>query len=308
MKKIKYKRIVCVLALMAYFNVNAQQEAMYSQYMFNTMAVNPSYAGSREVFSMTALARAQWVGIEGAPVSQTLSMDAPIRNKKVGVGMIIFNDRIGLTHNVGAHGSYAYRVRMKRATLSMGLKLGMVQYNATLTQARLSVGTPTDDQGFSNNIRVWIPSAGAGFYINSDKYYFGASIPNLYSSQWTRTGDVKVNKYDHIFAMAGYVFKVSPDIRVKPSFLMKYVNGAPIELDINTNVWFYERFGFGLSYRTGDAIVGMFEIQVQNNFRVGYSYDYTITALQKYTTGSHELMLRYEFGVGKDRVITPRYF
>jgi type IX secretion system PorP/SprF family membrane protein len=294
--------------LLLSITVLAQQEAMYSQYMFNTTAVNPAYAGSREVFSATLLARAQWLGIDGAPVSQTLSMDAPLSNKKVGAGLILFNDRIGLTHNVGMHGSYAYRIRLKKSTLSMGLKLGMIQYTANLNQATLSVGNTTDDAGFQKNVTAWIPSAGGGIYINSDKYYFGASIPNFYSTQISKDVEIKVNRNEHLFIMAGYVFSVNSDIKIKPSTLLKFVAGAPMELDLNTNVWFYDVLGLGVSYRTGDAIVGMFELQVQNNFRVGYAYDYTTSNLSKYNSGTHEIILRYEFGFGKTKVITPRYF
>ena len=297
--------IVVITTLSSAF---AQQEAMYSQYMFNTMAINPAYAGSREVFSTTLLARAQWRGIEGAPTSQTLSMDAPLYNKKVGIGLIAFNDQIGLSHNTGIHGSYAYRIRFNRYTLSMGIKLGVVQYSANLNDAVLSVGATTADKGFQNNISVLIPSAGAGFFLNSDKFYFGASIPNLYNTQLSKTNNVEVNKYNHMFALAGYVFKLDEDIKLKPSFLYKFVKGAPMELDLNANLWLYDVVGLGLSYRTNDAVVGMFEVQVRNNFRVGYSYDYTTTGLQKYNSGSHELILRYEFGFGKNKVITPRYF
>jgi type IX secretion system PorP/SprF family membrane protein len=308
----KKQLILYIISLMLLLGgtliVNAQQEAMYSQYMFNTMALNPSYAGSREVFSATLLARAQWLGIEGAPISQTLSMDAPLNNRKVGLGLIIFNDKIGLTNNTGMHGSYAYRIRTKKYTVSMGFKLGMVQYQANLNQALLSTGNTTDDRGFQNNVTVWIPSAGAGFYINSDKFYFGASIPNLYSTQLSRDVEVKVNKYDHIFAMTGYVIPLNQDLKLKPSILYKFVKGAPMELDINTNLWFYDVVGLGVSYRTGDAIVAMAEVQVRNNFRVGYAYDHTITPLRKYNSGTHEIIVRYELGFGKTKVITPRYF
>jgi len=308
MKNRSGSTMVLLLLILWGGSVMAQQEAMYSQYMFNTMALNPAYAGSREVVSITGLARAQWRGIEGAPVSQTLSMDAPVSNKKVGLGLIVFNDKIGYTNNTGIHGSYAYRIRMKKATLSMGIKLGVVQYKANLDQAQLAVGTTTADKGFQNNVNVLIPSAGAGVYINTDKYYIGVSIPNLYNTQLVKEASVKVNKYDHLFVMTGYVFDVNSDIKVKPSILYKYVNGAPMELDLNANVWFLDRLGIGASYRTGDALVGMVELQVRNNFRVGYAYDYTITQLQKYNSGSHELMLRYEFGFAKNKVITPRYF
>ncbi|MCU0442402.1 MAG: type IX secretion system membrane protein PorP/SprF [Bacteroidia bacterium] len=288
--------------------VYAQQEPMYSQYMFNTMALNPAYAGSREVISTTLLGRAQWLGIEGAPKSQTLSIDAPIRNKKIGIGLIAFNDKIGLSRNTGIHGSYAYRIRFERTTLSMGLKLGIVHYTANLSQAALSTGNTSDDRGFQNNLSTLIPSAGAGIFFNSDKYYLGISAPNLYSRQIILDQDIKINKDNHIFLMGGYVFTLNNDIKLKPSGLMKFVKGAPIQFDLNTNVWFYDLLGLGVSYRTGDAIVGMVELQVRNNFRVGYSYDYTTTQLQKYNSGTHEIMLRFEFGFGKDKIVTPRYF
>lgn len=305
----KHKFIITLMVVITTLpSAFAQQEAMYSQYMFNTMAINPAYAGSREVFSTTLLARAQWRGIEGAPISQTLSMDAPLYNKKVGIGLIAFNDRIGLTHNTGLHGSYAYRIRFNKYTLSMGIKLGIVQYNASLNEAVLSVGATSSDKGFQNNISVLIPSSGAGVFLNSDKFYFGASIPNLYNTQLSKDSKVEVNNYNHMFAIAGYVFTINEDVKLKPSFLYKFVKGAPMELDLNANLWLYDVLGLGVSYRTGDAVVGMVEIQVRNNFRVGYSYDYTITQLQKYNSGSHELILRYEFGFGKTKVITPRYF
>lgn len=290
------------------FRVFAQQEAMYSQYMFNTMAVNPAYAGSREVFSLTGLYRAQWVGVEGAPISQTISLDAPLANKKVGVGLILFNDKIGYTNNTGAHASYSYRIRFRRNTLSMGLKLGLVKYSATLNQAILSTGNTTDDAGFANNVTIWIPSAGAGLYLNSDRYYLGFSIPNMYNTKLVKNTEIKVNKYDHVFVMGGYVIDINPDMKLKPSFLYKFVIGAPMEFDLNTNIWFYDILGLGLSYRTGDAVIGMMELQVASNFRIGYSYDYTTTNIRTYSSGTHELIMRYEFGFGKSKVVTPRYF
>jgi len=306
--KRKLSNFYLLLLLFVYTNTNAQQEAMYSQYMFNTMAVNPAYAGSREVFSVTGLFRAQWVGIDGAPRSQTLSLDAPVSNKKVGLGLIVFNDKIGYTSNTGVHASYAYRLRFRRNSLSLGLKVGLVQYTARLNQAILPQSNTTDDVGFANNITIYIPSAGAGIYLNSDKYYLGVSIPNLYNTKLVKNTEIKVNKYDHIFAMAGYVIDVNNDIKVKPSVLYKFVEGAPMELDLNTNVWFYDVLGLGMSYRTGDAVIGMLELQAAPNFRIGYSYDYTISNLSKYNSGTHELIMRYEFGFGKSKVITPRYF
>jgi type IX secretion system PorP/SprF family membrane protein len=310
MKKITHMIIIPLVLLVLLFagNASAQQDAMYSQYMFNMMSVNPAYAGSRELLSVTGLARAQWRGIEGAPTSQTLSIDGALRNKKVGLGLNVFNDKIAITNNTGAYGVYAYRLRMRKSTLAMGMQLGIVQYRANLSQATLSQGSTSDDRAFQANVSTWIPSAGAGIYLSSDRYYIGASLPNLYSTQIGKESQVKVNKYDHLFAMAGYVISFNEDFKLKPSVLFKAVKGAPLEWDLNANFWMYDKLGLGLSYRTGDALVAMVEIQVANNFRVGYAYDYTLTALQRYTTGSHELLLRYEFGFTKDKILTPRYF
>lgn len=287
----------------------AQQEAMYSQYMFNMMAVNPAYAGSREVLSITGLSRAQWVGLEGAPVSNTLSIDMPVKAKKIGLGLQVFSDKIGITSNSGFYGSYAYRIKFDKSTLSFGLQGGMVNYSAEYTRVRLT-STPNvaSDKAFQENISVVIPSAGAGVYLSDDNYYIGASLPNLFNTQITSNTQVKVNKYDHLFLMAGYVVNLSSDFKLKPSGLLKVVSGAPIQADFNVNFWMYDILSLGISYRTGDAAVAMVEIQASQNFRVGYAFDQSVSALRHYNSGSHELMMRYEFGYSKDKIITPRYF
>jgi type IX secretion system PorP/SprF family membrane protein len=292
---------VILLALVA----RAQQDAMYSQYMFNMMAVNPAYAGSREVLSVTGMTRAQWVGMEGAPVSNTVSLDVPIKSKRVGLGLQLFNDKIGVTSNNGLYASYAYRIQFERSTLSFGLQGGIIHFNANYAQLNLN---NAQDKVLQQNASVWIPSAGAGIYLSDDRYYLGASLPNLFSTQLSTGTQVQVNKYDHLFLMGGYVFKLSPDYRLKPSALLKAVKGAPAQLDVNLNFWMYDIVGLGVSYRSGDASVGMVEIQVTPSFRVGYAYDYSMGALRQFHSGSHELMLRYEFGYSKDKIVTPRYF
>ncbi|MES2560867.1 MAG: type IX secretion system membrane protein PorP/SprF [Bacteroidota bacterium] len=297
------------LLLLASGSLFAQQEAMYSQYMFNMMAVNPAYAGSREVLSITGLARAQWVGLEGAPVSNTLSLDMPIKDKRVGLGAQVFNDKIGIMSNSGFYGSYAYRIRFQKSTLSFGLQGGFVHFTANYAQVRLS-STPSvvPDKAFQENASIMIPSAGAGLFLNNDNYYVGASLPNLLNTQISSGSQVQVNKYDHLFLMGGYVFNLNSDFKLKPSALLKVVSGAPIQLDANVNLWMYDVIALGISYRTGDAAVAMVELQAAPNFKVGYAYDQSITALRYFHSGSHEIMLRYEFGYKKDKIITPRYF
>lgn len=310
MYKLFIKRILLItLIAVSSEMVIAQQEAMYSQYMFNMMAVNPAYAGSREVLSVTGLSRAQWVGLEGAPVSNTLSIDMPIKGKRIGLGVQVFNDKIGITSNNGMYGSYAYRIKFDKSTLSFGLQGGFVNYSAEYTRVRLSSSAyAVSDKAFQENVSVIIPSAGAGIYLSDDKYYIGASLPNLLNTQISSNTQVKVNKYDHLFLMAGYVFNLSSDFKLKPSGLLKVVSGAPIQADVNVNLWMYDILALGVSYRTGDAAVAMVEIQAAPNFRVGYAYDQSVSGLRHYNSGSHELMIRYEFGYSKDKIITPRYF
>jgi type IX secretion system PorP/SprF family membrane protein len=306
MKRMKF--ILLILTLFTFGSVNAQQLAMYSQYMFNTLLLNPAYAGNREILSATALARAQWVGFEGAPVSQTFTIDGAVKSKNVGWGATVYNDKIGLTATTGGYGSYAYRIRMKKATLAMGLQLGIVQYRNNGSSATVTEGSTAYDPTFNTDFNAWIPSLGAGFYLSNDKYYVGLSAPTFINTQLSNNVKIEVQRYDHLFAMAGYVFKLSDDFKLKPSTLIKAVKGSPITMDLNVNLWMRDMIGLGVSYRPGDAIVGIFELQISRTMRVGYSYDYTITDLKKYNSGSHELLLRYEFGYGKDKVYTPRYF
>lgn len=302
------KGINLIVFILLGTSLMAQQDAMYSQYMFNMLAVNPAYAGSREVLSLTALTRAQWVGLEGAPVSNTLSLDAPIKHKHIGLGAQLFNEKIGVTSSNGFYASYAYRLKFKKSTLAFGLQGGVLHYTANYTQVLLSRSNTTTDKSFQENASVMIPGIGGGLFLSSDRYYIGASIPTMLSTQTTSGSNIVVNKNQHLFVMGGYVLSFNSDFKLKPSFLVKGVMGAPVELDVNMNLWMYDRFALGASYRTGDAAVGMVEFQVYPNFRVGYAYDYSFSSLRYFHSGSHELVLRYEFGYEKDKMITPRYF
>ncbi|MES2778321.1 MAG: type IX secretion system membrane protein PorP/SprF [Bacteroidota bacterium] len=305
MKKIIYS----ILFILASVSLMAQQDAMYSQYMFNMMAVNPAYAGSREVLSITGLSRAQWVGVQGAPISNTLSFDMPIKSKHVGLGLQVFNDKVGVSSSSGFYASYAYRIKLERSTLAFGLQGGLVHFTTQYAQLRLDgAQTVIADKAFQENANIIIPSAGAGIYLSDDRYYIGASLPNFFNTQISSSTQVKVNKYDHLFLMGGYVFNLTRDFKLKPSVLLKAVKGAPMQLDVNVNFWMYDIFAIGASYRTGDAAVGMIELQAAPNFRIGYAYDYGFGQLRYFHSGSHELILRYEFGYTKDKILTPRYF
>ncbi|WP_113663215.1 PorP/SprF family type IX secretion system membrane protein [Pedobacter nanyangensis] len=307
----KRSLILVFIASLFVGKVNAQQEAMYSQYMFNTLAINPAYAGSRNITSATALYRSQWVGIDGAPETLTFTIDAPLNNKKIGLGLQVFSDKIGVTQNSGALLSYAYRIRMETGTLSFGLQAGYSQYRAALSSVPLNTYSSTD-VAFNSDINKGLLNLGTGIYYNSDRFYIGLSAPQLLNNQlnnFTVTNDnVFRGQALHLFLASGYVFPLSEDFDLKPSVLIKGVKGAPIQADLNANLWIKQVFSIGMQYRTSADLAAMMEVQASPQLRLGYSYDRSTTKLVQFNSGSHEIMLRYEFGFEKGKTISPRYF
>lgn len=307
----KYITFALLLIAAATNKLHAQQEAMYSQYMFNTLAINPAYAGSRNVTSATALYRNQWVGINGAPETITFSIDAPVNSKKVGLGLQVFNDKIGITKTTGAFASYAYRIRLQNGTLAFGLQAGASQYRADFQNVLLSPD-PSNDLAFSQNVNKVLVNVGTGVYYNTDRFYIGLSSPQLLNNKLTNFTVEGSNVFNgqalHLFFATGYVFPLSDVFALKPSVLVKGVKGAPIEADLNATLWIKDVFAIGLQYRTKADMSAMIEIQASPQIRLGYAYDRSLTKLVQYNSGSHEIMLRYEFGFEKGKILSPRYF
>lgn len=292
---------------------NAQQDAMYTQYMFNTLAINPAYAGSRNVISATALYRNQWVGFTGAPETATFSIDAPFSAKRMGIGFQVYNDKAGIIKNTGALLSYAYRLRLEKGTLSFGMQGGVKQYSADFSSLNLNNGNGTTlDPAFSENVNRFLFDAGAGLYYNSDRFYIGIAAMDLLRNRFSNyqsSGTSLGSREDiHLFLSTGFVFPLSDDYKLKPALLVKGVRGSPLEGDINANLWIKDVVGIGVQYRTTADIAGLLEVQISPQIRVGYSYDYSTTDLRSVNSGSHEIMLRYEFGFSKDKFRSPRYF
>jgi type IX secretion system PorP/SprF family membrane protein len=311
MKTMKKILIVLIVAL-SVVEVAAQQDAMYSQYMFNYLLVNPGYAGSRDVLSVTGMYRKQWLNIDGAPSTLTFSADMPIANEKMGVGLTVFRDKIGIEANTGVYGSYAYRVRLtQRGTLSFGANLGFTQYSADLANVitNTNPNPSSPDNAFGGNVREMNPNFGFGMFYSTDKFYLSIALPHILDN---KLGDLSGLGQSllrrHYFLGAGFVFPVSPNIKLKPSTLVKIVEGAPIQGDFNLNAWYVDKIGLGISYRTGDAFVAMLEFQATTGLRFGYAYDITTTNLTRYAGGTHEIMVRYEFATLKKKIVTPRYF
>ncbi len=298
-------------------NLKAQQDAMYTQYMFNTLAINPAYAGSRNVVSATALFRNQWTGIEGAPKTGTFTIDAPILNNRIGLGFQLISDKLGATQTTSGTQtisgviSAAYRIKMEVGTLSFGMQGNVSQYKANLTDIPLGSNAPYDP-AFANNINKTLLNFGTGVYYNSDKLYIGLSaqdlLPNDLSAENTSGEKLSGKQSLHLFLAAGYVFPVAEDFKLKPSFLIKGVKGAPIQADVNATLWIKDVFGIGAQYRTSADVAALVEIQASPQIRIGYSYDRSTTSLQSFNSGSHEIMLRYEFGFPKGKTLSPRYF
>lgn len=288
--------------------VKAQQEIMFTQYMFNGLALNPAYAGSHEAVSMTFLARDQWGGIEGAPNTQTFSIHSPVNKKSIALGLQIIHDKISVFNQYGVNAAYAYRIPTGNGTLSFGLQGGFTSYQAELTQ----LSTNHTSEVFGADVSKFLPNFGAGVYYYSKKYYLGFSIPQLISNSLHDEivgVDSDARQKRHYFLTSGYVFDLSRNVKFKPNALLKVVEGAPIELDLNANVLLNNVVWLGLSWRSFADFDALLELQVNNQLLIGYSYDFANTTdLRRVNSGSHELMLNYRLRYAKKKVVTPRLF
>lgn len=308
MMKVRWGLVVFILAMSA--AGKAQQHPMYSQYMFNMLNINPAYAGSRGVLTATALYRNQWVNIPGAPQTTSIGFDMPVKEKKIGIGFQLYDDKLGIERTTGFNASYAFRIQLTESgTLSLGLQAGILNYRANYSEVRTF---QPNDPAFNQNVSGFLPAAAAGIYYNSDRFYIGVSTPALLTTKISYDNVANVSSVTgrdlHLYLASGFVLPLSQDLMLKPSLLVKAVSGAPVEYDLNTNLWIQNVLSLGFSYRTGDAIVGMAELQLSSQLRLGYAYDKTFSDLGSYNTGSHELMLRYEFGSNRGKVASPRYF
>ncbi len=283
----------------------AQQQVMFTQYMFNGLAVNPAYAGHAGALSITALTRHQWVGIDGAPNTQTLSIHSPIKKNKIGVGALVYRDQIGLTNETGIIGSYAYRIDFGKGTLSMGMQFGISDYRNDQGNAYQGSNVTTDPY---QNARATKPNVGSGFFYSTERFYLGVSSPFLLNNKIETSEGDAVEQVRHLYAMSGFVVDLNRSLKLKPSVLLKAVAGAPLEMDFNANLLIDEKVWVGLSYRSFDSIDLLLELQLNSKLRLGYAFDYSVTDLNKVNSGSHELMLNYILTFSRSRVITPRYF
>ena len=309
--------LVFVLLVAVSIGANAQQDARYTQYMFNKLVFNPGYAGTGEGLSLSGLARIQWVNIDGAPTSFSLSGHTPLgQGKKVGVGAFLEHDRIGVHQETSLFLNYAYKLMLgERNILSLGVNGGLSYLTSDFQSlADTEIIQLSADPSFQTNVSKILPNFGVGAYFyQPNKYYLGLSAPFLLTNNLESVSRI-AHQYRHYYLTGGMVVPMGSSLKLKPSFLVKAVPGnAPIQFDANLMFLIKEALWLGLSYRIDDQINSesldfIASFQMKNGLRIGYAYDLTLSELSNYTSGSHEIMLGYDVRGKSKRIITPRYF
>ena len=284
----------------------AQQDAQFTQYMYNTIHINPAYAGSRGAISIFALYRTQWVGLDGAPVTSTVSMNTPLNESNLALGVSLINDKIGPTTENAISADLSYTISTSETwQLAFGIKATANLFDLDATKLN---SVDAKDPSL-HNYSKFSPNIGVGIYWHSDNAYIGFSVPNF----------IETNRYDDnefvifkerisYYLIGGLVFDLNDSVKFKPAFITKIVGGAPLQVDFAGNFMFYDKFMLGVSYRWSAALSAMVGFQATDNWFIGYGYDQETTRLSNYNSGSHELFLRYELFNKYDRIISPRFF
>lgn len=288
------KHTLLIVGLMMGLNGWAQQDPMYSQYMFNTLAVNPAYAGHEGTLSASLLARAQWISFDGAPSTQTLLVHAPLKKENMGWGLSIVNDQIGPVKQTGIFGDFSYKVKMtSNSDLTFGLKAGGNLFQVGL--ADIDVHT-AGDVAFSQNVSGFLPNVGFGMLYEAKDYYIGLSFPRL------RRNDIGAGNSDlvlqeerrHFFLTAGYEKELNENVTFKPTIMWRKVKNAPMSLDLGANFLLQQKLWLGAMYRLGDSFGVNVQYLISDQFRIGYAFDLTTSSLGQYNSGTHELLLRFD--------------
>jgi len=309
------KKITIVLVLtLGSLTINAQQDPMFTHYMYNTLSVNPGYAGSRDALSVTALHRSQWVDFKGAPLTQTLTLHTPLTNRHIGIGLSVLNDKIGPINNTSVFADFAYIMNLaEKSKLALGLSAGANIFQANLSSLQLDQQT---DPVFQNNINNHVaPNFGFGAYYYRERFYAGISIPDLLQNSYSEVnldnGRTLIAKEQrHYFFIAGTVLNITDNLAFKPTTFIKVTSAAPIQADFTASFIIMKRLLVGAMFRTGDAFGALVGFDITNQLHVGYSFDWSYgLQTNKYNQGSHELVLRYDFlFFDKKQIHSPRYF
>lgn len=289
----------------------AQQDPQFTQYMFNLLAINPAYAGSADRVSLKALTRHQWVGFEGAPTTQTLTVHSPFLVQSLGLGGTVMRDQHGPVTQYGIIADVAYRILLNsNQKLAFGIKGGLNIFQGNFASLH---PLETNDQVFQQNVNSKTdPQFGFGVMWYSDRFYLGLSSPKMLRTDFFQTDSLKFvsqpGQRAHFFLTGGYVFDLGMYTKFKPTFLVKAVEGAPVSFDLSANFLLYEKLWLGAMYRYTDAVGALVQYNITDRLSAGYAYDYPLSPLRNYSGGSHEIMLGLELGNAPKGFRSPRYF
>lgn len=299
MKKVLFP----ILFVIACFTLRAQQQALFTQYMFNQLALNPAYAGVHEGISASLLWREQWIGFEGAPRTQTMSVHSPIGFRPISLGLLAMHDEVGLTSQNSVTGIYSYRIKLGNTRLAFGVQASMNFFKGDFSSATIA-------DPLLAPVSASRPNFGTGVLWHADKFYVGVSIPQIDNQKLDPSNDASSSELiRHYFISGGYVFALHENIIVKPNVLFKYVDGAPLQADFNLNMLLQPLIWLGVSYRSLESVSVLFQLQISSSMQLGYSYDLAATSrLAQTNSGSHEIMLNYVFPLPQTKILTPRYF
>lgn len=300
--------IILILLLFSAWNAAAQQDPMFTQYMHNPVSINPAYAGSRGTLNVVAMHRQQWVGIDGAPKTLTLSVNSPFLKYNVGLGLSLIHDEIGPVKQTGLYADYSYHLKVTtKAKLAFGLKGGFNMYDINLTEL---AGAEDDDYIALNGVqKLYLPNFGVGTYLYSDRFYLGLSVPKLLQNNLSDNSNTLANKEErHFFIMGGVVIDVAENIKFKPSSTIRIVSGSPTSKEFSAAFLLHEKLWLGGMYRLDDSFGAMVKFNVTDKLSLGYSYDSTQSNLRHDSQGTHEVYISYDFAFKNRKILSPRYF
>ncbi len=315
-KKQEMKKSISIFVLLLVASISyGQQDAQFTQYMYNSMIINPAYAGSRDQLSIFGIHRTQWVGLEGAPVTNNISIHSPINNGNIGLGLSILNDRIGPSDETDIGFNFSYKIKVsENYKLAFGLKASVNLLNIDFNKLSQENYWKIDRSFVTNIDNKFSPNIGAGMFLYSGDTYIGLSVPNFLETKHfdkatsqASTSNIATERL-HYFLTAGHVYDLSSEIKFKPSTIVKITTGAPLQVDLSGNFMFNEKFVVGAAYRWSAAVSGLLGFQINKSWFIGYGYDYETTRLAHFNSGSHEIFLRYEFINKYDRIVSPRFF
>jgi len=297
-------KIAIIAILLSVFTAKAQQDPMFTQYMFNTLSINPAYAGSQDVLSINVISRHQWIGIEGAPKTQTLVVHTPLKHN-IGVGLSVINDKIGPQSQTGLKGSFSYKLKIgKKSSLSLGIMAGVNKLDINLTDLE---NTESTDVAFQQNLSGIKPLFGFGIYFKLKNAYIGLSMPELVETNY-ENGISSWKQARHYYFIAGYIANMGKSLKFKPTVLVRYTQNAPVSAEITGQLIIKDRIWIGGMYRLKESVGGLLGIQITKQLRLGYAYDYGIGELSAYGKGAHEIMLNYNFMFKNKEYASPIYF